>query len=216
MFLQYVLRFLAITVFLYLAWRKMKSDFGDDINSFLWSVVGAFLIGGRLIWAIFNLVSWDTTIWDWFFFWSKPGFSLTAGIVSGLVFVFIYCLFDRYNFYETCEDLMVPFIIGGIIFMISNGWVWLSTNFWWPGGLILIYLTMFWAKRYRSFYWYRSGKKGFLFLWSGTLFGFYLFIVSFLTGEGLGLKLVGLFLSLLFLIGLVMLGEIFEISRKEK
>jgi len=40
--------------------------------------------------------------------------------------------------------------------------------------------------------------------------------VSFLTGEGLGLKLVGLFLSLLFLIGLVMLGEIFEISRKEK
>ncbi len=216
MFGFYFLRFLAIVVFLYLAWRKMKGDFGDDINTFLWSVVGAFLIGGRIIWAIFNLVSWNTTIWDWFFFWNKPGFSLVAGIVSMVAFVFIYCIFDRYNFYETCEDLMIPFIIGGIIFMLSNGWIWLTTNFWWPAGLLMIYLTIFWAKRYRSFYWYKSGKKGFLFLWSGTLYGFYVFIVSFFNGAGLGLKIIGLVLGLLFLIGLVILGELFEINRKEK
>jgi len=216
MFLQYLLRFLAIVVFLYLAWREMKGDFGNDINSFLWSVVGAFLIGGRLIWSIFNLVSWDTTIWDWFFFWNKPGFSLVAGVVSILVFVFIYCLFDRYVYYEVGEDLIIPLIFGGLIFMFSRGWSWLMTNFWWPGGLVVVYLSMFWAKRYRSIYWYKSGKKGFLFFWSGALFSFYVFMVSFWNGAGLGQKLTGLFLGLLFLTGLVILGKLFELTRKEK
>ena len=108
MILVYISRVLAVLVFAYLVWKKTRDELGQDTNSFLWSALVAFFIGGRVGFGFTDLLNWNTSLWDWLFFWDKPGFNLLVGLISLVSFVMLYTMFERWSFVELVEDLVIP------------------------------------------------------------------------------------------------------------
>ena len=215
MYLGYVFNFLAIVVFGYLVWKKLRDDLDKEVNDFIWLSGLAFAIGGRIIWSVFNLNSWSDSLIDWIFFWQKPGFYWQAGVVSMIGFVFAYSFVDRFSFYELAEDICSPLLISLTISRIVPALTGSVDQIRWLAILVATYLFGFWAKRYRSFYWYKSGKKGFLFLASGWFLSWIRFGTDILAKEWNIGTYLSLTLGLIFLIGLVMLGELFGHKRNE-
>lgn len=215
MALVYISRVLAVLMFAYLVWKKTRDELGQDTNSFLWSALVAFFIGGRVGFGFTDLLNWNTSLWDWLFFWDKQGFNLLVGLVSLVAFVMLYTMFERWNFVELVEDLVIPGVMLSFFWLLP---VWLGdknvVDMWIVGGLMLVFVLSFWARKYRSFYWYKSGKKGFLFLFSGLIFSILMFVASFVVEMSLFYRYLALVFSLIFLISLVMLGELFNSEKK--
>lgn len=214
--LTYMFRVLAVMVFAYLVWRKMRDDMGETVNSFLWSTLVAFFVGGRMGWSLVNLLDWNSNIWDWLFFWDKPGFNLLAGMICLFAFVFLHNLFERWAFVELAEEILLPAICLGLLWLTSN---WFMTNnqinLWVGLALLIVYLFSFWTRKYRSFYWYRSGKKGFLFLSSGLIFCLLMVGISYMIDIWVFYRYLGLIFGLIFMVSLVMLGELVNFDRRK-
>lgn len=216
MVLVYISRFLAVVIFTYLVWRKLRNDLNEDINSFVWSCLVAFFIGGRVGWSFINLLNWDSNLWEWLFFWDNPGFDVLVGLLCLFSFVFLYSMFDRWNFVELSEDLLMPTIFMGLLWILPDWFLKESVIvLLFVTNLILILILSFWAKRYRSFYWYRSGKKGFLFLFSGLMFCFFTVGISYMAEIWIIYRYLALIFGLIFLVGLVMLGELINLDRRK-
>jgi len=215
MVLVYMCRMLAVLVFAYLVWKKNRDELGQYINSFLWSTLVAFFIGGRVGYGFTDLLNWNTSLWDWLFFWDKPGFNLLVGLVSLVTFVMLHTMFERWSFLELVEDLVIPGIILSFLWILPAWFTQKSmVDIWIMAGLMLVYILSFWARKYRSFYWYKSGKKGFLFLFLGLVFSVLMFMISFGVEMSLFFRYLALVFGLIFLISLVMLGELFNLEKK--
>ena len=77
--------------------------------------------------------------------------------------------------------------------------------------LIFVYAVGLWLfKRYRSFVWYRTGKKGFVFLASSFLAFLLITGVMFWLRNKVALVILSLLLSLISLSILFILGEVFK------
>ena len=62
--------------------------------------------------------------------------------------------------------------------------------------------------KYRSFVWYKSGKKGFLFFWANGVFWLAYLLSIFLFNEGSSVWYFALILVLISVGGLFILGEV--------
>ena len=206
------LKVISIVIFLYMLWKHTKDNLNEETVPFNWFVLMSFLVGGRVVWSIFNLTKWNNNIFDWFIFWDNPGFSFVAGLVSILGFVFVYCLYNRFHWVELGEDILIPVLVFGCMWLLAGWPKFFGGDYWLAIGLVLVGITTIWAKRYRSFYCYKSGKKGFLLLFSAGLYSLWLFGVDIYTKNGSILSYLALGFGLLFWSSLVILGELIKLD----
>ncbi len=200
-----ILKVIGIVLFLYLIWRNLKDDYlAEDLVAYSWLAVLVFLIGGRLAYGVENWGIWNENWIDWFLFWEKPGSMLVGGYGCLVAVTIGWCLNKGWKVWSFMEDLS-PILLGLLIFWAGSEGAWVVA-----GVLVVGYLIGWWlGKRYRSFAWYRSGKKGFVFWSLNAILWLILAVVSLGLNSREIVAGLELGLSLISGIGLVILGDVF-------
>ena len=207
-----ILRVVAIILFLYLLWRNLKESYEEQkIISFSWMALLGFIVGGRLVYGLINWGIWNDSFGDWLAVWTKPGMTYTGAYLGLVLVVWLYGKSQQWKFLSFMEDLMKPLLVYSGFLMIDE---LIRTKFdlkplVYLGLLIIIYLVNIWlSKRYRSFVWYKSGKKGFVLLATNFLFFLAVTVALILFKENIITMILTSIISLISLIGLFILGEV--------
>lgn len=207
-----IIRILIIVVFLYLMWRSMRDDYNDkELVKFCWSILLVFLIGGRLSYGLLNWGVWNDNWLDWILVWLVPGFSYLGGYLFSLIFVVF--LANKYNWklWNILEDLSIIFTLFILVLLIDEFAFssWTLTALTRIAALAMVLVLALTVKdKYRSFGWYYSGKKGFVFFWINAWYALMELGLSFWFDEPLWLKVVYLAWNLLSVAGLFILGDV--------
>lgn len=186
---------------MYLTWRKLREDYkGDEVISYLWLSVLGMMLAGRVVFGILNWRLWQNW-WDWWLFWEKPGINYVGAYFGWLWVSFWVAKSYEWKILPLLEDtskiLLVLFGFYLVDESIRSTW---TRGWWYFTVLAAAYALVTWVeKKYRSFWWYKSGKKGFVWLVANIWIWSVLAIVS---GQ-----YAYLVLGLISLGGLVMLGE---------
>ncbi len=204
---------------MYLSWRNLREDYKEkELISYAWLSILAFMVGGRLV----SVLGWggENGGWqDWLSFWAKPGFSYIGGYLAMVLVGWWSCRKNSWKTWAFFEDNLVAVSIMFLLFLLDE---FVRSGFDINAAMAVVAVfdglaIGVWSKgRYRSFVWYRSGKKGFAF-WTGnlvtwlTMLGF-----SFLVVENTINRICYLTLGLISAVGLVILGDVLTISRKKK
>lgn len=188
-----IIRVVGIILYMYLTWRKLREDYKDDeVISYVWLTVLGFILAGRVVFGVINWKLWQNW-WDWLVFWSKPGINYIGAYFGWLWVTFWVAKSYGWKLLPILEDTAkILLILFG--FCLADGEI--------RNILILVtaYGLVAWIeKRYRSFWWYKSGKKGFVWLVANIWVWVALAILS--------RQYYFLILGLISLAGLVMLGE---------
>jgi hypothetical protein len=207
-----IMRVIGSVVFLYLLWRYLRDNYDDQkIIAYSWGALLSFLVSGRVAYGLINWGVWNDSWWDWVSAWNKPGMSYIGGFVGLILMTCWYCRQQQWKFLNFAEDVSRPFLVYTWFLVIDE---WLRSKFEWK---LLIYLLMlvlvFWANkwlsnRYRSFTWYKSGRKGFVLLATSCLFFLGLSLVLILFKEKIVNVILASVISLISLLGLYILGNI--------
>jgi len=175
-------------VYLYLSWRMMKENYQEeDMVAFGWVTLIAFLVGSRIAYTL-------TEPKLWLEFWKMGESNTFGGYILWLLLTWLITSDRGWRFFAFGEDSLINLgWINLIFFIISGQWklIILLTIVAMIGCLI--------KGRYRSYPWYKSGKKGFLFLALNILFFIGLSVVF--------LNYYYLIMALISVVGLVMLGN---------
>jgi hypothetical protein len=207
-----IMRIIGIIVFLYLLWRNLRESYDDQkIIGYSWLALLGFLAFGRLGYGLINWGIWNNDLTDWISVWQKPGMSYMSGYVGLVLITWLYSKQQQWKFLNFMEDLVKPFLALVGLMMIDE---WTRSKFSWQVliyilMLILIYILINWlAGRYRSFVWYKSGKKGFVLLSGNFLFFLVLAFVFGVFGDNLANLILASVISLISVVGLFILGGI--------
>jgi hypothetical protein len=206
------LRIIGIVVYLYLVWRNMSDEYDSNkMISFGWLSFFWFLMGGRIIFGFFNWTMFNNSWIDWLSFWSVPGFSYFGGFLGIFLFSWWYVYKNGWKFYSFLESLTPNFLwlilflfMDDLFFGVHESWLLIKLLL----VALMLVLTRFFRFKYRSWVFYKSGKKGFVFLAITFLFFFFLSIFSFIFKMKFVYGLWYMICSLLFVFQLVILGEI--------
>lgn len=206
------MRVIGAVVFLYLLWRYLRDNYDDQkIIGYSWVALLSFLISGRIAYGLINWGIWNNNWQDWISIWNKPGMSYISGFIGLSLVTWWYSRKQQWKFLNFAEDISRPFLVYAWFLMTDE---WLRTKFDWK---ILIYLVMlvfiFWvnkwlSSKYRSFTWYKSGRKGFVLLATNFLFFLGLSLVLILFKENIIITVLASVISLISLLGLYILGEV--------
>lgn len=169
-----IFRVLGIILFLYLIWRNLRDNYDDQkIITFLWVALLGFLVFGRLFYGLINWGIWNDNFLDWILVGSKPGMSYIGGYLGLILVSWLFTKKIQWKFLNFMEDLIRPFLVMVGFYMLDE---LIRTKFSLEIGLfllliILVFPLFVWiSDRYRSFVWYKSGKKGFALLSLNFLF----------------------------------------------
>lgn len=206
---------MAALLFLYLTWRNLRENYQEEkLIAYSWLALLAFLIGGRIVYGLVNWGVWNINWTDWLSFWQKAGFNYWGGIGTMLLTTAWYCQANSWKLWSFSED-MTPTIYLLLVLMLADEWA--RTGF---GNEVLaegssaailgLVVFMLVAKRYRSFGWYKSGKKGFGFFFTNTVIFLILALVGLFLWKNVMVAVIFLVLSLISLAGLFILGEMFN------
>ena len=154
--LDYVLKFLAITAFSFVLWKKLKEDYTTDlIFSFTILILAFTTLGvavaqnflpGYSFWLVTLL---DTLVVSWFV---KSNYFKLYELLDALVLSLL-TLFLGTNITELLLQIIRDRGIG-----VSD--IYFTAQIF--AALLTIILYKIYLKRYRSFSWYPSGKIGFI------------------------------------------------------
>lgn len=209
-----VLSIIGIVLFLYLTWRNLRENYQEELLiSYSWIAIIGFLVGGRVV---FGLEKWGTLngSWlDWINLIAFPGLNYIGGYFGFLAASYVVCKINNWKFWPFLED-----IVGNVgilvLFLILNDLTALKFNL---GlvlnvGILILGLIFLWIikKKYRSFVWYKSGKKGFAFFSVNFIFWLLLGLVGMVMKVGQIQIYLCLVVSLIFLAGLFILGEVIK------
>lgn len=209
-----IIKVLGIVLFLYLMWRNLKDNYHEDkLISYSWMALLSFFVGGRFIYGLINWGIWNDNWMDWFSVWNKPGMSLIGGYLAIFGTTYWICKSEGWKLWSFAEDSLNVFLIFFGFLMLDE---FVRSGFDMRIGvntvvIIIVFIaSSFMKTRYRSYAWYKSGKKGFGFLIINALVCFVMTGVSFWFKDSIiytGLYLLG---GLISLTGLCILGEVFE------
>jgi len=166
----------------------MKENYREeDMIAFGWVSLLVYLIGSRIAFVYSEPKMWLE-------FWKMNQSNVLGGYVLWLALTWMVTKDREWKFFAFCEDSLINLAwITFVYFLLSWNWKLLTL-------LALTCLVGLLLKgRYRSFWWYKSGKKGFLFLMVNIVF----FIGISITYN----NYFFLIMSLLSLLGLVILGN---------
>lgn len=207
-----IIRIIASVVFLYLLWRSLKQSYDDQkIITYSWLALLGFLVFGRLAYGLINWGIWNNDLADWLSVWNKPGTSYMGGYLGVLLVSWLYSRSQQWKFLNFTEDLVRPLLVLIGLMMVDE---WVRSKFSWQTliyilMIILVYIVANWlAAKYRSFVWYKSGKKGFVLLASNFLFFLVLAFVFGVFGDNLVNLILASVISLISVVGLFILGGI--------
>lgn len=186
--LQIIIGIIGCLVYLYLCWRTMRENYREeDMIAFGWVSLLVYLIGSRIAF-----------VWNepklWLEFWKMGQSLVLGGYGLWLLLVWLVTTDRKWKFFVFAQDSLINLM-------------WINFIFWVIGGqwklvllLIFVGLINWWfSGRYRSLLWYKSGKKGFLFLMANIIFFVGLSIIVS--------NYYYLIISLLSIVGLAMLGN---------
>ena len=207
-----IFRVLGIIVFLYLLWRNLKENYDDQkLITFSWLALLGFLIFGRFFYGLFNWGVWNNDLIDWISVTNKPGMSYIGGYLGLILTSWLFARKEQWKFFAFMEDLSRPFLAMVSFFMLDE---FLRSKFDLMSFLFLILMVLlfplfgFLTKKYRSFVWYKSGKKGFTLLALNFLFFLIVALLLILFKESIVNIVLASIISLVSFIGLFVLGEV--------
>jgi len=202
-----LIRIIGILLFLYVFWKNLKDDYpSNDVIWLGWLIVAMFYFGSRLV--FFGNFDKDLIL-----FWSKPGLSYLGGYICVLITIALYVKRKSWKLILILEDGVKPFLL----FLFFNYLEELIRSKW-VGELVakvlIVLLGYYFAgllkDKYRSFVWFKSGKKGFVF-WSISAIVLGLFMInSLIFGNVLFLTYIYGLSSLISVAGLFILGDVWK------
>lgn len=211
-----IINILGIVLFLYLTWRNLNDNYHEDaLIGYSWLALLAMLVGGRLFYGLINWGVWNENWGDWFLIWQKPGFSYIGAMLSFLGLTTWYCKINDWKLWSFLEDIIPVFLL---MMVFWTGEDLIKSNLKWQVAIklaviFLSYLLNFWVvAKYRSWVWYRSGKKGFSFFFTSSICCLLLAGTSIIVKDSWQIILTYLSLSLIFISGLFILGEVLLIK----
>lgn len=196
MWWQIIISIVGVVGYLYFNWRILRENYKEEeMVAFGWVSLLLFLVGNRLIYAIFNFSTWPTgEEGRWLEFWKMWQSGIWGGYLLWLLGALIVSQDREWKFLTFAEDNLRPlFWLTSSVLLASMNWSLLLAS-----GISMLGYWFFYGK-YRSFLWYKSGKKGFLFLMVNILF--------FLTVSVISKNWWFIIVSLICGVGLIMLGN---------
>lgn len=209
-----ILRIIGIILFVYLTWRNLKDSYEENkIVSYSWIALLVFFIGGRITYGLVNFGVWNDSWLSWFSVWTKPGMDYIGGFLSLMLTNLIFSRVNNWKLIPFNEDTLFSTLLFLFFLMMDE---FLRSRFDVIVGvyslslLLMIFLFNFFKKKYRSLVWYRSGKKGFAFLSTVSLFFLILGFLGILFKVNLAYSIGYWIISLISWSGLCILGEVFN------
>jgi len=209
-----ILRVLGIILFVYLTWRNLKDNYDEDkIVNYSWISLLVFFVIGRITYGLVNFGVWNDSWRSWFAVWDKPGMYYVGGFLALILINFVFSKINNWKFIPFCEDNLSNTLVF-LFFLLGDEFVRTSFDLKTGAYLFLIFLMMILLKlakkKYRSLVWYKSGKKGFAFLITVFLSFLLLGFLGVLFQSSLVFSILYWIISLLSLVGLCILGEVFN------
>lgn len=189
---QILVGIIGLLVYLYLTWRVLKSNYKEeDVAAFGWITLLAYLLGSRVAYGFIYWGVWSGNPTKWLEFWKVGESSVVGGYIFWIIISWLVATDRGWKFFAFAEDnLWLLLWLNGVFFTVSGRWLLVLL-------LLLIAIICWWLKgKYRSFVWYKSGRKGFLFLVANMIlylgisliFGnYYYVILALICGIGLGI-----------------------------
>ena len=201
-----LIRIVGILLFMYVFWKNLKDDYpSNDVIWLGWLIVAIFYLGSRLMFFGVNK--------DLFLFWSKPGFSYFGGYLCVLATIALYVKRKSWKMILILEDGVKAFLL----FLAFNYFEELFRSK--LNGEVMVkiliiflgyYLTGVFKDKYRSFVWFKSGRKGFVF-WSISALVLGLFMINNIVfRNSLILSYLYGLSCLISVTGLFMLGDVWK------
>lgn len=209
-----LIRIVGILLFLYVFWKNLKDDYpSEDVVWLGWLIVAVFYLGSRVLFSILNPESFGLFSGEFFLFWSIPGLNYFGGYLFVLILLLFYAKKKSWKLILLLEDGVKPFLLF-LIFnyldeLIRTRWLWeivLKVLF-----LIIVYnISGILKLKYRSFVWFKSGKKGFVF-WFASALIFGLFAINnIIFRNGIMMTSVYGLSCLISVTGLFILGDVWK------
>jgi len=197
--------FYAFAFFLssFFIWKGLKEEYQEeDILNFTVILTLGSILGARLFYILFTPRLLFNPL-RWLALRIEPGFSFFGALVSFLLITFLWSGKKKWDFWLVFDNLSLPFFF--VFSFLSFGLI--ITN----GGELFFYLfflsvlfsilSIFLAKYYRRFIWYKSGKPGFVGCLSLGFFSMIFGLLEFFLKKGVYFEIIGILLfAFLFLV----------------
>lgn len=209
-----IIEFISGWLWLYLVWRNLRDSYQEEkLIGYSWMILLVFLVVGRITFGVVNWGVWNERIVDWLLIWQKKGFNYWGGLGAAVITTIWYCKVNNWKIWSFFEDITkIWYLLMGLVLigeLIRGGFNWLTVAYF---GVVIIGLViaLMIEGKYRSLVWYKSGKKGFVFFFTNMMGCLLAGVVGIILGEKL--IVAGIFsgLCLIFMIGLFILGEVFN------
>ena len=175
-------------------------------------------MGGKLGFGVQHSGEWNGWL-DWIMLWRQPGMTYWSSLGAVVVWTIFFTSLKKWKFLVVAEEIMLYLVILFLgmtaVDYISRGmktaylgWVLIS--------LLLLVLVAVVQNRYRSFVWYTSGKKGFVFWWGLMFFGFLTSSWLVFTKSSWWLVAIPAIFGLTMLLELLILGDTFSLLSIKK
>ncbi len=211
-----IIRLLGIVIFLYLVWRNLYDDYRDDqLISYGWSSILIMLLSGRIVYGLWNWGQLNDSWVNWLLVWKFSGYSFYGGVFGVILWTWWFCAKNEWKLWSFLEDLTpIYYLLLG--FMLGEDYVRSGFQVKYLAGLLIAMggylLANFLKGKYRSVTWYKSGKKGFIFFFTNLVLSIIMSVMSFVFKDGWFMSVFYLVLSLIFGMGLVILGDVLNSS----
>ncbi len=152
---------LAAFGYLYISWRRFKENYpNEDVVAFNWVGLFLFLIGARLSFGLINWGKWQGNVGAWLEFWKINEALIWGGLILWILFALLIVKDKEWKLWSFLEDALP-----GLAFLVIV-MAWAQQNWRVPVAVVIAaLLTLPVRQKYRSFLWFKSGRKGFLFFW---------------------------------------------------
>jgi phosphatidylglycerol---prolipoprotein diacylglyceryl transferase len=225
--------FLGFFISSFIFWRKGREEHYETLELFDGFVLSSFfgLIAARVFHILLNINNFGFDIFKWFNMYKNPGFNLMIGLIVASFYLYRFALIKKWDLFEVLDFWVTSISLGlainflGLFFEgVGYGY---PTNMPWgiifpqlidPHHPVQLYTAIFYLLlyfylsrveySYRTFAWYRHGKKtaqtGFLTSTFLILIAIFNLFVSFL--RPVSISFYGFNLDLLLSISIFIVG----------
>lgn len=159
---------------MYLGWKKLRENYSNDrIIEYTWLAWLGFLVAGRLAYGCIHWGVWNDNWWNWVAVWTMPGIDYLGGYLGIIGVTYWYGIGKNWKMWVVYEDItlgllawMTMNLLGELIGSGPDRKLLVGLG----AAVATIIAVMVIKPRYRSFVWYKSGKKGFVFLLANVVF----------------------------------------------
>ena len=208
-----ILRALGIVFFLYLTWRSLKDDYKDsDLIGWAWLAIVSFLVGSRVSYGLINFGVFKD-VWEWLAVWKLGGANYVGGYLAMMGVTAWWLVKKEWKIWSFLEDVSSVWLVFlGFLTADELLRAGLDINLAVPLFVLVLtlILTAMIKNNYRSYVWYKSGKKGFVFLFANFCVWFLMTIFWVIGDKSVLGAVIAATLSLISVAGLVILGEVIE------